>query len=188
MRVRHLLPVVAFSALLIACQPQTPPETEAPAEPEAPAETEVDLETQREALLQTDQAWSEVAAAGTDIDAIIGYWADDATVYPPGSPPVEGKEAIREFVTRTFETPGFTIEWQPQEVVLSSEGDLGYVTGTNRVTMHDAESNPVTTPGHYVTIWRQDEDGLWKCVVDFWNASPEPGAESGAESGPERER
>jgi hypothetical protein len=60
----------------------------------------------RARILRLDAEWSEVAQ-GRDIDRIVSYWADDATVLPPGSPPVAGKPAIREFVAKSFQTPGF---------------------------------------------------------------------------------
>jgi len=59
-------------------------------------------------ILQLDADWSQ-AAQGRDVDRVVSFWADDATVFPPGSPPVIGKPAIREFVAKSFQTPGFSI-------------------------------------------------------------------------------
>jgi hypothetical protein len=67
------------------------------------------IEQQR--LLERDAEWARVASAGTDVEKTISYWSDDALIIAPGQPVIEGKDAIREFVTRSFQTPGFGIHF-----------------------------------------------------------------------------
>lgn len=128
----------------------------------------IDLDAERAALRQIDQEWA-AAVGGGDLERIVSYWTDDAKVYPPGMPVVEGKAAIREFVAGSLKIPGFALSWQPSEVVVSPDGRLGYTTGTNRTKAPDAEGNPVTTEGRYVTVWRKEPGGSWKCSIDIWN-------------------
>jgi ketosteroid isomerase-like protein len=52
---------------------------------------------------------ADVASAGKDIEKIISYWTDDAVVMEPGQPAIEGRHAIRAFVTASVNTPGFKI-------------------------------------------------------------------------------
>src|SRR5215470_8724089 len=66
------------------------------------------LEAERAEILRLDEAWS-AAAAGLDVDHIVSFWSDDATVLPPGAPALVGKAAIREFVAASLGTPGFSI-------------------------------------------------------------------------------
>src|SRR2546425_1300018 len=87
----------------------------------------------RSQILQLDAEWSR-AAQDRDVDRTVSFWADDAIVFPPGSPAVAGKAAIREFVTKSFRTPGFSISWKTTTVAVSISGDIAYTTGTNRVT------------------------------------------------------
>ena len=119
-------------------------------------------------ILQLDADWSQ-AAQGRDVDRVVSFWADDATVFPPGSPPVIGKPAIREFVARSFQTPGFSISWKTTRVVVSRSGDLAYGAGTNRVTFSGPDGKQVTVEGKAVTVWRREPGGAWKCVIDIWN-------------------
>jgi ketosteroid isomerase-like protein len=49
---------------------------------------------------------------------------------------------------------------------------LGYLLGTNAVTMPGPEGQLVTTHGRGVTVWRREPDGEWRCAVDIWNAAP----------------
>ncbi len=129
----------------------------------------VDVSAERAALDRVDREWATVAGAGSDIDRIVSYWADDARVYPLGMPVVSGKTAIREFVAASLKVPGFSVTWTPEHVEISPDGMLGYSIGTNRFTAADAKGHVVATPGRYVTVWRKQSDGSWKCVVDIWN-------------------
>jgi ketosteroid isomerase-like protein len=124
-------------------------------------------------LLRVDGEWSAAAGSG-DLERIVSYWADDAVVTPPHERPVAGKAAIRKFVADSLKVPGFSVRWQPAEAVVSSSGDLGYTTGSNVFTFPDAAGKAVTAPGRYVTVWKKDETGRWRCVIDFWNDAPAP--------------
>lgn len=119
-------------------------------------------------VLRLDEEWSR-AAGERDVDRVLSYWSDDATVFPPGSPPIVGKPAIREYVARSFQMPGFGITWKTTRVVVARSGELAYATGTNRVTFSGPDGSPVTVEGKAVTVWRKEPGGAWKCVIDIWN-------------------
>ena len=119
-------------------------------------------------ILRLDAEWSRAAGEG-DVDRVLSYWTDDATVFPPGSPAILGKPAIREYVARSFQTPGFGIAWKTTRVIVARSGELAYATGTNRVTFSGPDGRPVTVEGKAVTVWRREPGGAWKCVIDIWN-------------------
>jgi uncharacterized protein (TIGR02246 family) len=119
-------------------------------------------------ILRLDAEWSR-AAQDRDVDRVVSFWAEDAMVFPPGSPAVAGKTAIREFVAKSFQTPGFGISWKTTNVVVSRSGDMAYTTGTNRVTFSGPDGRQVTVEGKAVAVWRREKDGGWKCVIDIWN-------------------
>src|SRR5712692_5513091 len=124
-------------------------------------------------ILRLDAEWSR-AAQDRDVDRAVSFWADDAIVLPPGSPAIVGKTAIRQFVAKSFETPGFSISWKTTNVAVSRSGDVAYTTGANRVTFSAPDGRLVTVDGKAVAVWRRKE-GAWKCVIDIWNdASPPP--------------
>ena len=122
----------------------------------------------RAEVVRTDAEWLKAVQA-RDAERALSYWSDDAIVFPPGSPAVSGKGAIREFVAKSLATPGFSITWKTEAVVVSSGGDLAYTTGTNRVTVNAPDGKQVVIDGKAVSIWRRQRDGAWKCVVDIWN-------------------
>ena len=131
----------------------------------------VDVAAERAALARADKAWSE-AAVSKDVERVVSFWTDDATVYPPGQPAVVGKDALRRYVTEGFAIPGFSIRWETRAFEVSASGDMAYGLGTNVVTMNDAQGKVMTERGRGVTVWRKGKDGSWKCVVDVWNAGP----------------
>ena len=119
-------------------------------------------------ILRLDAEWSR-AAQNRDVDRVVSFWAADAIVFPPGSPAVAGSSAIREFVAKSFQTPGFSISWKATTVAVSRSGDMAYTTGTNRVTFSAPDGKQVTVEGKAVAVWRREKDGAWKCVIDIWN-------------------
>jgi ketosteroid isomerase-like protein len=123
-------------------------------------------------LAQRDADWSSVSFEGKDIERIVSYWSDDAHVLQPGLPPIEGKTAIRAFVTASLKIPGFKIHWVSEKPVLSPDGKMGYVLSTVETTAPGANGSLESTHGRSVTVWRRDGDGTWRCVVDISNDAP----------------
>lgn len=126
----------------------------------------------REDLLRTDRAWAAVASEGKDAERIISFWSDDATITPAGAPVISGKVAIRNFVNQSLATPGFHIGWRPKQASVSMDGTMGYTTGENTTTFPGTDGKLMTVTGRYVTVWRRDPSGAWKCVADIWNSGP----------------
>lgn len=153
MSVRALL--LALAAVAAGCTPAAP-----------------DLATQAQRLMKRDQEWSQLAAAGKDVERTAAFWADDAVIIPQGQPVVEGRAAIHAFVADAFATPGFRISWKSARPVFSPDGRFAYMRGVNTTTMAAADGSPVTLSGRGLTIWRLDTDGQWRCVVDMWNDPP----------------
>ena len=125
----------------------------------------VDTESERQALLDTDKAWADAAASG-DVEMIKTYWTEDAINYYPGQKPAFGKQEILEIVKRNRSIPGFQLNWEPRYAVVSKSGDLGYTHGTYKISFNDPEGKALTRTGNYVCIWKKQEDGSWKCVME----------------------
>jgi uncharacterized protein (TIGR02246 family) len=152
---KQLLSLLALVLLAAACSPRP-----------------FDANGEAQALLARDAEWAGVAAAGSDVEKTISYWSDDAVIIPPGQPVVEGKAAIRTFVTDSLKIPGFKIHWVSREVRFSPDGQLAYMRGDSEMTVPGPDGQPTTLSGRGITIWRRDADGVWRCVVDTWNDPP----------------
>jgi len=123
-------------------------------------------------LSQRDADWSKASFEGKDIEKIVSYWSDDAHVLQPGLPPIDGKTAIRAFVTASLKIPGFKIQWASQKPAFSPDGRMAYMLSTVETTAPGANGALESTHGRSVTVWRRDGDGEWRCVVDISNDAP----------------
>jgi len=57
----------------------------------------------------------------------------------------------------------------PLEVVASESGDLGYTAGTHEWMDREGRA---TMPGRYVTLWRRNDQGEWKCFLEIHSPRP----------------
>ena len=134
--------------------------------PASAADTKSAIE---KALRDLEGQWSEAAGA-KDVDKTVSFYSDDAIVLPANAPIATTKEAIRNVWKGLFDSPGAAISWKPSKVEISKSGDMAYVTGSYELTMNDASGKPTTDRGKYVTVWKKQADGKWKCGTDIWNS------------------
>ena len=69
--------------------------------------------------------------------------------------------------------PGFQIKWEPKEADVSASGDMGYLLEESTITVNDSTGSPVVMKFNSVTIWKKDNDGGWKNVVDVMSPKAE---------------
>jgi uncharacterized protein (TIGR02246 family) len=135
------------------------------------AQRNVNIAAEEAAIRTTDANWL-AAATAHDLERILPFWADDATILPPGTPAVEGKEAIRQFVSGAFATPGFSISWKTDKVEVSQSGDLAYSSGTDRISFTTPDGKSVTEESRGVAVWKKQPNGSWKCIMDVMSPAP----------------
>lgn len=155
MPVSRYLSLAAFAFTLVSC-----------------SQRDFDPTTEGEKLLRRDAEWADLATAGKNIEKIVSYWSDDAVLIFPGQPVLEGKTAIRAYVTASFNTPGFKIHWVSQKPVFSPDGKFAYMRGTDELTLPGPNGSTMTLHLRGISLWRFDPDGQWRCVVDISNEEP----------------
>lgn len=95
-------------------------------------------------------------------------YADDSVVKPQeGQLPVIGKQALIKYWAGKDETKD--ISWSPYKAEASKSGELGYTLGNWKFVTKDT-----TLYGNYYTIWKKQNDGKWKFIVDGGNNTPSP--------------
>jgi ketosteroid isomerase-like protein len=104
----------------------------------------------------------DVAARGGA--AFAEWFAPDGVALGNGTSPVIGKVAILKSTTWTAQQ--YQLTWTPTDASMGPSGDMGYTWGHFEGHSKDANGNPVTTTGRYITIWRKQPDGNWKVVLD----------------------
>jgi ketosteroid isomerase-like protein len=132
----------------------------------------IDQEAEAQKLMEISRSWAK-SVKDKDVEKMLSYWAEDAMVMSPNEPSVVGIEALRGMVERSMNIPGFEINWEPQKAYVSKSGDLGYVIVKNYMTMPvDTLGNTRTVFHKGVEIWKKQENGTWKNVIDISNADP----------------
>jgi ketosteroid isomerase-like protein len=92
------------------------------------------------------------------------WFADDGVALGNGAVPLVGKVAIAK--SAAWSPKAYQLTWTPTDAMMGPSGDMGYTWGHFEGHSKDANGNPVTTSGRYMTIWRKGPDGQWKVVLD----------------------
>jgi len=104
----------------------------------------------------------EIAFAQTmadrDFDAFLTFISPEA-VFFNGPEPLRGHEAIGRVWSRFFEGPDAPFSWVPDSVHVLASGSLALSSGP--VTTADGQP-----AGRFNSVWRKDEDGVWRVVFD----------------------
>jgi ketosteroid isomerase-like protein len=113
-------------------------------------------------LLKADTDFSNLSKAKGLRTAFLQYIDDSAVLLKPNQFPIIGP-AAKEFYQNASDATDLT--WAPQAAYLARSGDLGYTYGIWTIAAKDT-----TLQGTYVTIWKKQNDGTWKFVLDTGNS------------------
>ena len=111
-------------------------------------------------ILNTDIAFSDMSRQIGMKKAFLQYIDDnDGVLLRPGHLPIVGADAI-DFLSRLSDT-SYTLSWRPTKGEISKSGDLGFTYGVYELKIDDS-----VYKGTYVSIWKKQNDGSWKFVLD----------------------
>ncbi len=111
----------------------------------------------------------EKAASAKDAAALASFYTEDATLMPPGSPPIKGRSNIKAF-WNSFLNAGAS-DPKLRVVELGSAGDLAYEIGAFEANMPNPQGNIARTAGKYLVVWKRQPDGSIKMVADMFSAN-----------------
>ena len=117
------------------------------------------------------RAWAVAYNAG-DADGVAKLYGEDAVAMPPGTPPLFGRAAIRDYIagdSAAAKAAGLMITIEHGDNVGIS-GDLAWHTGP--YTVSDA-AGARFDGGSYMEAL-QKMDGKWYIVRDIWNSDRAP--------------
>lgn len=114
-------------------------------------------------LLEIDRQFSDAASKKGFNKAFIKFAHPNAVLLRPDKMPITGKRAIISMYEEVDAT-GIDFSWEPLAVDIAASGDLGYTYG-----IYTIKIDTVTEKGTYVSIWKKDENGNWKYVLDTGN-------------------
>jgi ketosteroid isomerase-like protein len=131
----------------------------------------VDVEAEKSLLLKTDAAFSQASVGKGSAEAFHEYLDENALMLPDGSHPILGRESIYAIMSGGT---GSVLTWEPVMAEVAQSGDLGYTWGRYK-SMHAGADGAIQTQyGKYLNVWKKQEDGYWKVLVDIGNTNPQP--------------
>src|SRR5918993_4395427 len=124
-----LLSVTAL-LLLPACQVAEKPADDAGAVNSAAA---ADAGADEQAIRGHVDRWQKLVKA-KDAAAIAALYAEDGAVMPPNAPIGKGRASIQQTWASMMRTPGFDLTITPEQILVSSSGDMALDRGTYSLT------------------------------------------------------
>jgi uncharacterized protein (TIGR02246 family) len=161
---RSLLLLSITALLLPACQAGEKPANDA-AEVNGTAAVETGADEQ--AIRGHVDHWLQLVKA-KDAAGIAELYAEDGAVMPPNAPIGKGRAAIEQTWASMMRTPGFDLTFVPEQIIVSSSGDMALDRGTYRLTVAP-DGTAQTDTGKYVVVWRKI-GSEWKAAADIFNS------------------
>lgn len=123
----------------------------------------------------TDSAFASAMGAG-DAAGVAAIYLPDAHLLPPNAAPIEGREAIQQFLAGLLGAYHVTIAVSADEI--EGRGDLAYARGhyTMEGTPKAAGTPPLREEGKFLEVLRRQPDGTWRYAVDMWGPNAPPAA------------
>ena len=161
---KMLLLLSATALLQPACQVREKPANDGA---EVNSAAAVDTAGDEQAIRAQVDHWQQLVKA-KDAPGIAEIYAEDGAVMPPNAPIGKGRAAIQQTWASMMRTPGFALTFNPEQIVISSSGDMALDRGTYTLTVAPAGTTQTDT-GKYVVVWRKI-GGDWKAVADIFNS------------------
>lgn len=157
--VSHPQPASPISVSIAAAQPAKVEKSSLP---------KIDVEAARKSLEAADRAFAKAAEKGTPA-AYVGVLTEQARLYREDLQPALDREAIRAALAQD---PA-AMTWEPAGAFVAVSGDLGSTYGIAK-SRESGTDSPWVSSHNYFRIWRIQQDGSWKLVLDVMTPRPKP--------------
>jgi uncharacterized protein (TIGR02246 family) len=161
---KSLLLLSVAALLLPACQADQKPASNTA---EVNSTAALDTGADEQAIRGQVDHWLQLVKA-KDAAGIAALYAEDGAVMPPNGPIGKGHAAIQQTWASMMGTPGFDLTFVPEQIIVSSSGDMALDRGTYKLAVAP-NGTAQTDSGKYVVVWRK-VDGEWKAAADIFNS------------------
>ncbi|KAA3655812.1 MAG: hypothetical protein DWQ10_16810 [Calditrichaeota bacterium] len=135
---------------------------------------EKNFDNELQLLAEAEISFAQLSKDSGIRQAFLTYLTEDAIVLQPK--PTNGHDAYK----NSPQKPGM-LQWKPVFNTISYACDLGYSTGPWEWRPEGHGDTP-TLYGHFVSIWKKQENGKWRVVFDGGNSYKKPSIEHSADT------
>ncbi len=147
---------------------QTPTEKPAPFQPNETSKSstaipgKVQFSAERAAVLSSDVSFAQTSVKDGVGSAYELYGSDQIRYMRRQHFPVLGKDST----LAVIKSSSGAMSWRVIEADIARSADLGYSYGRYERNDNSADAKP-TESGNYVRLWKKDDSGKWKIVLDI---------------------
>jgi len=120
-------------------------------------------------LRTADAAWLKAYRA-KDIQRAARFYDKHGAMLAPNRPLLSGRKALQKFIAKSFTLPEYKISWRCHNAEVARSGELGYTTGSYRMSFRDPSGKECSDKGKYLMVWKKQRDGSWKVLFDMSNS------------------
>ncbi len=113
-------------------------------------------------IMNADIAFSDMCRQIGMKKAFLQYIDNEGVLLRPDHLPIIGADAI-DYISVLSDT-AYKLSWKPMRAEIAKSGELGYTYGVYQLELNDS-----ILKGTYVNIWKKENDGEWKFVVNSNN-------------------
>jgi len=129
------------------------------------ASRKINLESERASLLDLDRKFLKDVQSQGIVNGYLRHFSTEARLHRDGLFPMTERTAIRSYLSSRIST----LSWTPIKSDVAQSDDLGYSYGSYELKF--AGTNK-TEKGYYVRVWKRDDRGVWKLVLDTFSSIP----------------
>ena len=126
-----------------------------------------------QSLIDTDRNFYRVSTQKGLGRAFIDFADDSVSLIRDNEFPIIGKTELAKHYLN-HESDIKPLYWGPVKAEASPDGQLGYTLGKWEYQGVDKSGKKITEYGDYLTVWKRQENGLWKYVYDGGGSTPGP--------------
>lgn len=115
-------------------------------------------------LMAYDRSFSQMSESKGMKAAFIEFMDSNSVLLRPDQFPITGANAIDYLVLQN--DTEYKLTWDPEHADVAESGDLGFTYG---IYMMQPASKDTLYYGTYTHIWRKQNDGKWKLVLNSTN-------------------
>jgi ketosteroid isomerase-like protein len=117
-------------------------------------------------VLQADKNFNTFCQAHGRSAAFIAFAADSVIQMRDGAFPLIGKQALQSYYIQKNDTTS-NLSWEPSRA--EANGDIGYTFGWWKFKVRTQSGSDTLFRGTYVTVWKKQNNGEWKYILDAGN-------------------